>query len=833
MNSRIAVVGMSCRAPGAASYRELWRHLVAGRVLTGPWPQNRRCFSDVWRRALAEDLNLSVELGRIMAGGYLDNVSCFDAKLFGISPREAIAMDPQHRLLLETAWSALLDAGIAPRSLSGSLTGVYVGLSSMDYGLCGHEAGIHVGPYSVLGSSKSLAANRISHALDLRGPSVETDTACSSALVSISLAMQSLTTGDCDLALAGGANLILTPTVNMSFARARMLSASGQCHSFRTIADGYVRSEGVGIIALKRLGDAIEDGDPIRAVILSAAINQDGRTPGITVPSESAQMQVISRSWERAGIGPDDVDVVEAHGTGTLVGDSIELKGLAGVLKGRSANRVPCLITAVKGNIGHTEAAAGVFGVIKAVQMLESRTVPPNAGDGEEMSLPAAIRGKAAFPREQTLLPRHPSGLNRVGVSAFGFGGTNCHLILENAPLHLTQLASERGPALLTLSARKFENLCQMAGEWANELELLGDSALAAAARTSNAAFADESERLSVVADTSSAAASALRSLRNSTRERSVELSNVIGLFPATGLASGDLDLFSKETVERVRSIGMAHGSHAADVAVQALLVDIIRPVLGSLPIVVVGGEAIICEVLLGSRAVSEVLSEIEAGNVRTRGRLGDTAPPGLWRDRLDLSNRVLAIGNPATVLPAVGETVVLTPSAKELLGAIGKLWENGVPVQLNELAGKTRRIGGLPGCVFDSTCFWIESADCPGSDHSPASRGLPTTLEISMADMGHLRDHRIAGAIVAPGAALVDIALHHASREFGGAEWNAYEVQFDRPVILEETLEPPLMLTLSPRKGQKTLPEVGFQFWRLEKGHRSGPYASGMLRGD
>jgi acyl transferase domain-containing protein len=437
-----------------------------------------------------------------MAGGYLDDVAGFDAELFGIAKRDAAAMDPQHRLLLEAAWAAVQDAAFDPRLLAGARADVYVGLSSVDYSLLAHENSAHAGPYTALGGSKSLGANRISHALGLKGASLSVDSACSSALVCVHLAARSLSNGDCDLALAGGANAILTPVVNASFSRAKMLSKNGRCRSFQIAADGYLRSEGVGILVLKRLEDARRDKDPIRAIIVGSAVNQDGRTPGITVPSSEAQIDVISRAWAAGGITADDIDVIEAHGTGTPVGDLKELGALANLFAHRSTKRPPCLISSLKANIGHTEAAAGILSLIKVVRQLETGEVPPHAADGELIPTPAEAAGRLFFPNVRTRIPTYSDGPKHAGVSAFGFGGTNCHVVLRSNS-EAERSAPAPLPVLFTLSAASQDALYVMAQDWADNLERHASKNpwwLADASRTSNAAFAGEHCRFWIVA---------------------------------------------------------------------------------------------------------------------------------------------------------------------------------------------------------------------------------------------------------------------------------------------------------------------------------------------
>ncbi len=308
-------------------------------------------------------------------GGFLNSVDRFDAPFFGISPREAAYLDPQHRLLLEVSWEALEDAGLPADRLGGESVGVFVGVSSNDYGRI-----LAAGPgledaYSVTGNSASMAANRISYHFDFRGPSLAVDTACSSSLVSVHLACESLRRGECQVALAGGVNLILTPKVSVTLTRAMMLSRSGRCRTFDASADGYVRGEGCGVVVLKPLSVALRDGNRVLALILGSAVNQDGKSNGITAPNSQAQASLIRAALADAGIEPAQVGYVESHGTGTVLGDPIEFSALKAAL---AAGSTPCAVSTVKTNLGHLESAAGVAGLMKAVLQLRHGAIAPH-----------------------------------------------------------------------------------------------------------------------------------------------------------------------------------------------------------------------------------------------------------------------------------------------------------------------------------------------------------------------------------------------------------------------------------------------------------------------
>ncbi len=451
-------------------------------------------------------------------GGFLEEIDRFDADFFGISPREAALIDPQHRLLLEATWEALEDGGQVPERLTGTSVGVFVGLSTNDYAQLQAMRGGASDGYRITGSAVSIAANRISHHFDFRGPSLAIDTACSSSLVAVHLACRSLRDEECELAVAGGVNLILLPEVFASFAKAGFLSPGGRCRTFDAGADGYVRGEGAGMVALKPLSRALADGDPIYAVIRGGAVNQDGRTNGLTAPSRSAQEAVLRAAYRQAGVSPEQVDYIEAHGTGTLLGDPIELAALGSVLgEGRGLDR-PCSLGSVKTNIGHLEAAAGVAGLIKTALALRHRTIPPSL----HFSRPNPHVAYDDLPlRVQRDLDAWPdTGRPALaGVSSFGFGGTNAHLVLEEAPTRVDARPvandSELQEVVIPLSARSPAALWDLADamhaallDGSRELDLR-DVAYTAGARRGH-----HDHRLALVVSSRDEAVEALDSFR-------------------------------------------------------------------------------------------------------------------------------------------------------------------------------------------------------------------------------------------------------------------------------------------------------------------------------
>ncbi|MBO9533988.1 MAG: acyltransferase domain-containing protein [Solirubrobacteraceae bacterium] len=425
----IAIVGLSCRLPGGVSgSRELWEFLINGQDGIREVPEDRwGPFTPRTGAAAAVVQNLN------RWGGYLDDVSGFDAEFFGIAPREAELMDPQQRMLLEVAWEAIEDAGIQPGSLRGSATGVYVGMSANEYSHLTAAQLERVDAYVATGAAFAIASNRLSYLLDLRGPSMTVDTACSSGLVALHQAAHSIAVGESDTAIVGGVNLALAPAITYTFDQAGAMAKNGRIKAFSADADGMVRAEGCGVVILKRLADARRDGNHVLAVMRGSAVNQDGRSNGITAPNPAAQEAVLQTAYERVGIDPHSVDYVEAHGTGTLLGDPIEAGALGAVLGGddRPGDK-PLLIGSAKTNFGHLEAAAGIVGVMKTVLSLYHGQIPPSLNFSEPNPHIKFDENHLSVVTEPTEWPRY-SGVARAGVSAFGFGGTNAHVVLEES----------------------------------------------------------------------------------------------------------------------------------------------------------------------------------------------------------------------------------------------------------------------------------------------------------------------------------------------------------------------------------------------------------------
>ena len=517
--SDFAIVGYAARFPGAADADAFWRVLAEGRDAVSEVPHDR------WDVDEFFDPDPDAP-GKVVTrrAGFIDDVAGFDAPFFGISAREARAMDPQHRLLLETAWQAVEHSGTAPTALANTNTGVFVGLSTHDYlGMASDELTYsEIEAYMAIGTSNAAAAGRISYRLGLQGPAVAVDTACSSSLVAIHQACQALRLKECDLALAGGANVMLTPATMITFSHAHMLAPDGRCKTFDAAADGYVRGEGCGVIVIKRLEDALRDGDQIRAVIRGSAINQDGASGGLTVPNGVAQQRVIAEALERSGVAPADVTYLEAHGTGTSLGDPIEAQAAGAVLgAGRDPNR-PLLIGSVKTNIGHLEAAAGIAGVIKVILSLEHGLLPQHLHFRNPSPHIPWDRLAVQVVREPTAW--EPNGRPRIaGVSSFGFAGTNAHVVIEEAPVapdraDRAAVAPDDRPAdrrfsILPLSARTPAALVRMADQYRSWLSAHPQAALADVCFTAGTARAHFEHRAALVVDSKESASELLGAL--------------------------------------------------------------------------------------------------------------------------------------------------------------------------------------------------------------------------------------------------------------------------------------------------------------------------------
>lgn len=492
--SDIAVVGLDCRFPKAGDPATLWKLLLDGVDAIDEIPAER------WDAAeLHDDGHINHR-----TGGLISDADAFDNDFFGIAPREAAAMDPQQRLLLQTAWRAMENATLDPRGQAGSNTGVFVGVMANEWAHLQLRDYREITAQAGSGNGYFMTANRLSYQLDLRGPSLAVDTACSSSLVAVHLAAQALRNGECDQAVAAGVNLTLTPAVNVFYTKAGLAAPDGRCKPFSGSADGIGRGEGVAAVVLRRLDDAVDAGLPIYAVIKGSAVNSDGRSNGITAPNRWAQQQVAATAYRAAGIVPAQISFLEAHGTGTLLGDMIEAKALADAH--RSGRDEPCAIGSIKGNLGHTEGAAGIAGLIKVALSLHHGVVPASRfAETENAQLRLAAGGLRLLSEPMEL----PAQTVHAGVSSFGMGGTNCHMVLASAPT-VDPVSNATDGGVLTVSADTPEALRRNALQLASDIEN-SDVPLAQLCWSTNRVKASGKTRLAVVARDRAEAVAALR----------------------------------------------------------------------------------------------------------------------------------------------------------------------------------------------------------------------------------------------------------------------------------------------------------------------------------
>lgn len=566
----VAIVGIGCRLAGdITTPADFWTFLLDGGSHVREVPAER------WEPYLRRDpRNAAVLRETTPWGSFLDDLAGFDAEFFGVSPREAELMDPQQRLALEVSWEALEHAGVPPRSLAGSDTAVLMGVNSDDYGKLLMEDLPGIEAWTGIGTSLCGIANRVSHLLDLRGPSVALDAACAASLVAVHQACQLLRAGETSLALAGGVSALIGPGLTRVLDQAGATAPDGRCKSFDAAADGYGRGEGAAVVVLKRLADALRDGDRVIAVVRGGAVAQDGRTVGIMSPNGAAQADLFRHTCEIAGIAPTTVEFVEAHGTGTPTGDPVELNALADVYGADRAEGQACRVGSVKPNTGHLEGGAGVVGLIKAAMALQHEAIPPTAGI---RALTPAVDWPTSglrVPTQTEAWPRRDDSPRRAAVCSYGYGGTIAHVLLEEAPSgdRAETAAAAAAPAVIPLSARSAARLTRQATALANHIRASADSVdeVAAALWTRRS---HEPVRAAVVAHDNAELVTGLEALAEDRRTPSVVTGSVLA-----GAADGAVWVFS------------GHGSHwpgmgrellAAEPAFAAVI-DAVEPVFNA-----------------------------------------------------------------------------------------------------------------------------------------------------------------------------------------------------------------------------------------------------------
>ncbi|WP_378737677.1 SDR family NAD(P)-dependent oxidoreductase [Nocardia brasiliensis] len=695
----IAIVGVALRLPGGiADLAGLWTTLSAGLDVVTEIPSDRFDAS----RIVAPGERRPGKSYTSAAGVLTDvDIAAFDAPFFGISPREASRMDPQQRMLLELAMEALDDAGADIRELSGSDTGVFVGLSEVGYATQQFEFR-NIDAYTNSGVAQSIAANRISHFFDFRGPSMAIDTACSSALVALHQACQALRTGESRVSLAGGITILLNPYTMVGFAQAAMLSPTGRCRAFSADADGYVRAEGGGFVVLKRLADAVADGDRVHAVIRGTGVNCDGRTPGLALPSAVAQEALLRKVYAMAGIEPDEVGYVEAHGTGTPAGDPVECVALGralGVPRG-SGRYLP--IGSVKTNLGHLEAASGIAGLLKAILVLRHRIIPPSlhatplnpAIDFDGLRLAPAI--------EQTAMDADRPGV--VGVNSFGFGGANAHAILAEAPPRQAGAEPTRRRLPLVVSARSAGALTEAAGRLGAQLADATPEKFYDACYTLTRRRSRHSDRVAVLVDDGPAAAQRLRAIAEGTEA-------IHERVPET--ARG-----------QVAFVFSGNGSQWAGMAAD-LLADS-----------VFGGVIAAVDALLRPRLGWSIAEELSAPTECSRMSATEVAQPALFAVQLGVAEmlRVRGVTPAAVVGHSVGEVAAAyLAGALDLDAACQVIAERSRAQATTAGRGKMAAVGLPAGEIAELLSSW------PGLEIAGINSGKDVTVSGDAGELAEL----------------------------------------------------------------------------------------------
>ncbi|XVQ85310.1 SDR family NAD(P)-dependent oxidoreductase [Microbispora siamensis] len=687
-----AVVGVGCRLPGGiVNLDGLWQALRQGADLVGQIPPSR-----FEADRFVDDTTPRLNRSYTRAGGFLDeDITAFDAAYFGISPKEAASMDPQQRLLLEMAVEALDDAGIDPAVLAGTDTGVFIGISDPAYGTMQALEPDAMGPYSMSGGTLSIAANRLSHFFDLRGPSMSIDTACSSSLTAVERAWRSLAEGSSRVVLAGGVNLLLSPGPFIGFSQASMLSPTGRCRAFSADADGFVRAEGGGVVVLKRLADALADGDRIHGVIVGAAANNDGHTMGLALPNAEAQEALLRQVYTTAGISPDEIVYVEAHGTGTQAGDPAECQALGRALGSRRTRGV-LPIGSVKSNLGHLEPASGMPGLFKALLVLRHRMIPPSLHattlnpriDFDALGLSVTVE-----PR-----PLNEAGERPVaGVNSFGFGGANAHVALAAPPVPPppgTRAAGNEpaappaGALPVVVSARSRSALREAVERTAAHLTSLDERDFYDVAYTATRRRGGHRHRAVVLADTAAAAARALASLADAPESTGGESTGPAGASGAgRRLEAGDAAVAESEAVEhgRVAFVFSGNGSQWAGMGADLLSDETFRSAV----------EAVDDE--LSDRLGWSVLKELSLPADQSRLSATEVAQPLLFAVQVGLVEMLKAAGvRPGAVLGhSVGEVAAAyTAGALSLAQAAQVISERGMAQSVTRGRGRMAALG-------------------------------------------------------------------------------------------------------------------------------------------
>lgn len=785
----IAIIGMDAILPGANKLSEYWGNLVNNKINITEIPHDRWDWKEYYGDPYSEENKMNN-----VWGGFINNISEFDAKFFKISPKEAKLMDPQQRLFLQTSWRVLEDAGYKPEKVKGQNVGVYVGVSGMDYNELLKEARVDIDAYIATGNSHAMIANKVSYLLDFKGPSEAIDTACSSSLIAINRAIKSIRSGECEMAIAGGVNTILSPTVHISFSKAGMLAKSKECRVFDKEANGYVRGEGVGAVLLKPLSKALEDGDHIYALIKGAAENHGGHTNTITSPNPMAQADVILKACSDAGVDFNTLTYIEAHGTGTKLGDSVEMNGLVKAFEksnGKTDQGRYCAIGSVKANIGHLESAAGIAGVIKIVLAMKNKVIPGNSNlktlnpyfklKETNFKIPQARMAWEPIMDQGNQIPR------RAGVSSFGFGGSNAHVILEEyeeKEHHFSNM--EHGEEMIILSAKTEERLLQYAEHLLNYINTMENES----STVLNNRDISVSEILEVISKELFVDSESLE-LTDRLQDLGIDaikFRRIVKYLEGIYVIDKDLRYYEGNRTLKELIDGIRHqaSSSVLEKDKEVLVSDIANTLQ-------VGRLAMESRLAFIARNMAEVKQKLASfiNNIKEErmytGHISNLSLEELMEkeDRTELI-KILA--------------------SKKKYDSLLKLWVNGTEINWESIRENKRKKVPLPKYPFATESYWFDKKlkkenvkDISNKEISTMVDGIDYDTMLEMKPLVYkklfktsdyiLRDHTINGKCVLPGVGHLE-CICQIARELLNEDTFDVKIQWLAPIVVEDKIE-------------------------------------------
>jgi acyl transferase domain-containing protein/acyl carrier protein len=838
----IAIIGMGCRFPGSANNPDAyWQLLRNGTDAIAQIPSERWDVDNYYN----PDPDMPGKM-YTKYGGFLDEVDKFDAHFFGIAPREAISLDPQQRLLLEVSWSALEHAAIAPEQLNGSPTGVFIGLSIDDYSQLSFYSDdkTKIDAYNTLSILRSMAAGRLAYVLGLQGSTMQLDTACSSSLLAVDLACENLRTGKCNLALAGGVNLILSPETFIGLSKLKALSPDGRCKTFDANANGYGRGEGCGVVILKRLSDAVANNDNILAVIRGSANNHDGASNGLTAPNGSAQKALLLKALENANVKPSQIQYVETHGTGTPLGDPIEVEALASILsQGRNTDE-NLAIGSVKTQLGHLESAAGIAGLIKVVLALQHAEIPPNLHFQQPNPHIAWDEYPITVPTKLTKWDSQ-GGKRLAGVSSFGMSGTNVHLILESAPnIKSVQSKVERPLHLLSLSAKTQEALVSLANNYKSFLSSHTEISLADICFTANTGRSHFEHRLALIAESSDNLRQQLSDFSSKNTGITAQLPNknrpkIAFIFVGEGTYVGmGRELYETQPTFRkiidkcdeiLRSyleqpllsvlfgkagtlLNDAAYAQPALFALEYALAELWKS-WGIEPDVVRGGK------------LGEYVAACVKGSLSLEDGLKSISKPNNLENSFKNQEKTAKLISRIENLHQEGYEVSVEISPKtsdwqQLLENLGQLYIRGASINWSAFdKDYSRSKLALPTYPFQRQRYWVETSkqnvvhnDIKNNSkllhpllgnrlRLPFSEEIRFETEFSSNSPAYLDDHRLYGKVIVPSATYISMVLSAVKETLGNKSCIIEELMLTNPLICTDDTTQTVQLVLKPQK--------------------------------